>query len=379
MLAYTYDATGKKLTKQLGTAAATHYVDGIQYKGGAIEFIQTEEGRILPNGSSYIYEYFLKDDLGNTRAIVDHTGAVKQVQDYYAFGMEMNPGNAYSSGLLNLYKYNGKEKQTELGLDQLDYGARFYDAEIGRWNVVDPLAEKMRRHSPYNYAFDNPIRFIDPDGRESKDWIKWKTERGTTYYTYDRNVTSVAQAKDKNYTNVDWVAESGSIATASGGSYTMSQGGKFTKEGSEGNIDISGVGAVANGGKVRINMAKSGLKQSGELLSGVGDGLSYGGMATFQPELVKVGEVIGLPGNLMEKADDIIMNNGSKESIIRNSVSVGTQILFGKLADLGVLGTKKVSGGIDNKISEFIIKNMTGEIGKVYDKAIQEKLKEKGK
>ena len=166
VLAYTYDATGKKLTKQLGTAAATHYVDGIQYKGGAIEFIQTEEGRILPNGSSYIYEYFLKDDLGNTRAIVDHTGAVKQVQDYYAFGMEMNPGNAYSSGHLNLYKYNGKEKQTELGLDQMDHGARFYDAEIGRWNVIDPLSEKYSSLTPYNYALNNPIFYIDPDGKE---------------------------------------------------------------------------------------------------------------------------------------------------------------------------------------------------------------------
>ncbi|GGH26786.1 hypothetical protein FAZ19_18415 [Sphingobacterium alkalisoli] len=161
-LLYTYDATGRKLTKQLGTGV-TQYVDGIQYKNGVLEFIQTEEGRILPNGSSFIYEYFLKDHLGNTRAIIDHTGAVKQIQDYYAFGMEMNTGAGLNSAI-NLYKYSGKEKQTEIGLDQLDFGARFYDAEIGRWSVLDPLAEEMRRHSPYNYSFNNPLRFIDPDG-----------------------------------------------------------------------------------------------------------------------------------------------------------------------------------------------------------------------
>jgi RHS repeat-associated protein len=166
-ITYTYDATGNKLRRVSPATGNTDYISGIQYDGGVLSFIQTEEGKAAPNGTGYNYVYYLGDNLGNTRVTFDtKTGAAVSVQqdDYYPFGMEIaRTGN----GTKNEYLYNKKELQEEL--TEYDYGARFYDPVIARWNVIDPLAEEDRRTTPYAYTFDDPIRHTDPDGMFGQD------------------------------------------------------------------------------------------------------------------------------------------------------------------------------------------------------------------
>ncbi len=101
--------------------------------------------------------------MGNTRVSIDQyqsAARVVQEDEYYAYGLV----NAkYRSGDKNNYLYNGKELQE--GTAYYDYGARFYDPVVGRLNMIDPLTEKTFNISYYAYGNNNPINFIDDDGR----------------------------------------------------------------------------------------------------------------------------------------------------------------------------------------------------------------------
>jgi len=93
--------------------------------------------------------------------VADKDGNVKETNHYYPFG-----GVFASSQNVQPYKYNGKELDTKKGLNWYDYGARMYDLALGRWHVMDPLAEKYCGVSPYTYCKNNPINRIDPDGND---------------------------------------------------------------------------------------------------------------------------------------------------------------------------------------------------------------------
>ena len=219
-----YDADGRKLRQRYykaGGALEKEYLyqDGVEYKDGNLESIYHEEGRIVYDGdipnaadqATMTYrEFFLKDHLGNTRVrFVDKDGdGVIQLDTtnekfneltgsyhYYPFGMQwegghyrkdpVNPpptqGNFFApQNVINKYRYNGKEYIEDYGIGLYDYGARWYDAAVGRFMSVDPLAEKYPGWSPYAYVANNPVNGIDPDGRDGI-LLVWKDYKISAY------------------------------------------------------------------------------------------------------------------------------------------------------------------------------------------------------
>ena len=173
-ITYTYGADGTKLrtVHKIGsTTTTTDYCGNVIYENGTQKLLLTEEGYINLTGTQQ-YHYYLKDHQGNNRVVINQSGTVEETNHYYPFG-----GVFGTAGNTQPYKYNGKELDTKKGLNWYDYGARHYDAALGRFTTNDPLAEKYYSMSPYTYCADNPVKFIDPNGMEYAPGDLFKTKR----------------------------------------------------------------------------------------------------------------------------------------------------------------------------------------------------------
>ena len=159
-ITYTYAADGTKLRVEhkIGNSTTrTTYCSNVIYEGSIAKCLLTEEGYVSLNDNKY--HYYLKDHQGNNRIVIDQNGNVEETNHYYPFGgVFANTGNAQP------YKYNGKELDAKKGLNWYDYGARHYDAVLGRYHTNDRFAEKYYLMSTYQYGANNPTKNIDVNG-----------------------------------------------------------------------------------------------------------------------------------------------------------------------------------------------------------------------
>ncbi|GAB5400683.1 MAG: hypothetical protein Aureis2KO_22680 [Aureisphaera sp.] len=219
---YTYDATGIKLQKKIiegvGVETTVSYAGNLKYKkpySGAgietLEFMNQPEGYLVPgpittggpkggsyyDGYKYVFQY--KDHLGNIRlsysddngdGSIDETTEIIEESNYYPFGVKQKGYNTtfnpIGNDLAQNWKFGGKENNEELGLEWYDFSARNYDAALGRFMSIDPLADFAPELTPYRYAANNPIVFNDPTGL-------WEFS-----YDEENKTLSIVKTKDKD-------------------------------------------------------------------------------------------------------------------------------------------------------------------------------------
>ena len=191
-------------------------MNGVEYINNTLERIPHTEGEIVKDGGgNYVYEYTLKDHLGNTRVTfgdADNNGVVensdiKQINSYYPFGLNME-GPGFGAQGANKYQFGDKELNTDFGLNWSDFGARWYQSDVPHFLSIDPMAEMYVSMSPYHYGMNSPVVYADPTGMMSEAYsFGMSGSSGSAHDMYQRDA-AIAQYGKARDVNQDDIAES---------------------------------------------------------------------------------------------------------------------------------------------------------------------------
>ena len=352
------------------TTNTTDYLTGFQYKNAILDFFAHAEGYVKFNYGrvaspifrfNYVFNY--TDHLGNIRVSYSKDPSTKVLKileenHYYPFGLKHTNYNSDKlmfikeeefyrirpvAGAVQTYKYRygGKEYQDELGLNMYDFGSRNYDASLGRWMNVDPLAEMSRRWTPYNYCYNNPIIFIDPDGMLSKsfgdeEFIDWKEENNT------RN-TLGESGEDNSYLGKEneWHKDkNGNLVPDKGDTIINCDNFVLNFNGKEWFVSDYQIEEVVIIGNV-IKKGDSGNKLSPKEVRS----------QALEPNLGKIAEVTSnsltvFEGARNSKLGDLIRGNGLKSTGVSSALKVGGRALGGValLNTFAQFNSGKISG-----------------------------------
>ncbi len=193
---YVYDAAGNKLrtTHESAVTNTTDYIGNFIFEDGKLSKFLFDGGYCsFDNSQNPTFHYYEKDHLGSVRMVVNENGTIEQVNHYYPFGGvygDLSYNSEYQKS-----KYIGKEFDHMHGLDWYDHGARMYDAARVAWDKTEKLYGKFNNWNLYCYGLDNPIKFIDKDGREPGDFFE-SPEKAALDFALFYNDNSIRDNKE---------------------------------------------------------------------------------------------------------------------------------------------------------------------------------------